>query len=127
MRGTEMPVVEPSGSAALEIALAHVLQLGTYASAGLIALGSLVLLAAGHSPVEGGPPLDLADLAADLLALRPEGFLWLGILGILATPALRVIRALMGFARRGEQRMVLVSIGVLVVIAIGVFVGVTAH
>lgn len=115
------------GSGSLELALAHVLQLGTYASAGLIALGSVLLLAAGHSPIEGGPPMDLGTLPADLLAFRPEGFLWLGILGVVATPALRVVRALLGFARRGEVRMVLTSAAVLVVIGVGVFVGVTAH
>ncbi len=113
--------------ASLEVALAHVLQLGTYASVALIGIGSLLLLGGGGSPTQGGPPLDLATLPADLLALRPAGFLWLGIIGVLATPALRVARALLGFGRRGEQRMVLVSVAVLAVIGVGVFVGVTAH
>jgi uncharacterized membrane protein len=115
----------PPGS--LEDALARVLQLGTYASIGLIAVGCLLLLGTGHSPIEGGPPLSLANLPGDLVALRPAGFLWLGILGVLATPAMRVVRALMGFARRQERRMVLTSSLVLVVIAVGVMVGVTAH
>ncbi|MFL5722997.1 MAG: DUF1634 domain-containing protein, partial [Chloroflexota bacterium] len=111
----------------LEVALAHVLQLGTYISVGLVAIGSALLLASGGSPVGGGPPFDLARLPADLVALQPAGFLWLGILGVLSTPALRVGRAVMGFARRDEQRMVVVSVLVLGVIAVGVFVGVTAH
>ena len=111
----------------LEVALAHVLQLGTYVSVGLVAIGSVLMLAGGDSPIAGGPPFDLARLAADLVAVEPAGFLWLGIVGILSTPALRVGRALMGFARRGEQRMVAVSVLVLGVIAVGVFVGVTAH
>jgi uncharacterized membrane protein len=118
----------PSGpSGGLEVALAHVLQLGTYVSIALVATGSVLLLAGGQSPIEGGPKLELASLPADVLALRPAGFLWLGILGVLATPGLRVVRALLGFARRGETRMAATSAIVLGVIAIGVFVGVTAH
>jgi uncharacterized membrane protein len=113
--------------ASLEVALAHVLQVGTYVSVGLIGIGSLLLLGSGGSPTQGGPPLDLATVIADVLALRPGGFLWLGILGVLATPALRVARALLGFARRGEQRMVGVSVLVLAVIAVGVIVGVMAR
>ena len=113
--------------ASLEVALAQVLQLGTYASVALVAAGSVLLLATGGSPIQGGPPLDLATLSADLVAFRPAGLLWLGILGILATPGLRVARALLGFARRGEQRMVAVSVLVLAVIAVGVIVGVMAR
>ena len=111
----------------LEVALAHVLQLGTYVSIALVAAGCALLLGTGHSPTEGGPPLSVAHLPGDVIALRPAGFLWLGILGILATPGLRVVRALLGFARREETGMALTSAAVLVVIAVGVIVGVTAH
>ena len=118
------PAPVPAGS--LEVALAHVLQIGTYASVALVAVGSVLLLASGGSPLEGGPPLSIPGIAADLAALRPAGFLWLGIIGVLATPALRVLRAGLGFWRRGEQAMALVAILVLAVIAFGVFIGVMA-
>jgi uncharacterized membrane protein len=110
----------------LEVALAHVLQLGTYASIGLVAVGSVLLVASGTSPVSGGPPMSLPGIVSDLLALRPAGFLWLGIIGVLATPAVRVLRALLGFWRRGERSMAWVALLVLVVIAIGVIVGVVS-
>lgn len=110
----------------LEVALAHVLAAGTYASIALVGIGSVLLLAGGGSPLQGGPPLAFATIAADLAALRPAGFLWLGIVGVLATPALRVLRAGLGFWRRGEQAMALVAILVLAVIAFGVFIGVMA-
>jgi uncharacterized membrane protein len=118
---------QAASPASLEVALAHVLQLGTYISVGLIAAGSILLLGGGGSPIDVGPPLDLARLPDDVVALRPAGFLWLGILGVLATPGLRVARALLGFLRRGESRMVAISSLVLAVIAVGVVVGVTAH
>ena len=112
-----------AGPGALEVALAHVLQVGTYVSIGLIGIGTLLLLAAGGSPVAGGPPLTMDRIIPDLLALRPAGFLWLGIIGVLATPGIRVLRALIGFWRRGEQRMALVALLVLVVVAVGVVAG----
>jgi uncharacterized membrane protein len=110
----------------LELALAHVLELGTYVSVGLLALGAVLLLAGGTSPLAGGPPLRLDRLGSDLIALRPAGFLWLGILGMVATPGLRVLRAAIGFWRRGETTMAAVAVGVLVVIAVGVTIGVVA-
>lgn len=118
---------EASDPASLELALGHLLQLGTYASVALIAAGVILLLASGGSPLAGGPPFDLAAIPGDLAALRPAGFLWLGIAGVLATPGLRVARALLGFARRREDRLVAASAGVLAVIAVGVMVGVMAR
>ncbi|HEY8238237.1 MAG TPA: DUF1634 domain-containing protein [Candidatus Limnocylindrales bacterium] len=112
-----------TGPGSLEVALAHVLQLGTYVSIGLVGLGTLLLLAGGTSPTAGGPPLSLPTLLADLAALRPAGFLWIGIVGVLSTPALRVLRALIGFWRRGERTMALVSLAILLVVAVGVFFG----
>jgi uncharacterized membrane protein len=107
----------------LEVALAHVLQLGTYLSIGLVGLGTVLLLAGGASPTAGGPPLSVSTLLADLAALRPPGFLWLGILGVLSTPVLRVVRALIGFWRRGERTMAIVALAVLVVVTVGVIFG----
>lgn len=110
----------------LELALAHVLQVGTYASMALVAVGSVLLVGSGVSPTAGGPPLSIETIVGDLLALRPAGFLWLGIVGVLATPGLRVVRAALGFSRRGERSMALVAVFVLAVIAIGVVVGVVS-
>ena len=64
--------------------------------------------------------LDLAQIPADILALRPEGFLWPGLLVMIATPAARVAASLVGYARSGEWEMVLVAILILGVIAVGV-------
>jgi uncharacterized membrane protein len=115
--------VTVAGPGTLEAALAHVLQLGTYASVALIGVGSVVLLAGGGSPLGGGPAFAPERIVPDMLALRPAGFLWLGIVGVLATPGLRVLRALIGFWRRGEQRMAVVAALVLVVVAVGVVAG----
>ena len=117
---------QPVGGVApgsLEVALAHVLQVGTYVSIALVGLGTLLLLAEGGSPLAGGPPLSAAQVVADIAALRPAGFLWLGIVGVLSTPSLRVLRAFFGFWRRGEQRLAGVALLILAVVAVGVFFG----
>ncbi len=115
--------LEPAKVGGLEPALARVLQVGTYASIALVAIGVVLLIAGGGSPLDPGPPLRLESLLADVIAGRPAGFLWLGIVGVLVTPAGRVIGALVGFARNGERTMALVALGILVVVALGVIAG----
>jgi len=113
-------------AADLEPALARVLQAGTYVSITLVAAGTVLLLAGGISPLAGGPELHTDRLLSDIAAARPEGFLWLGILGICMTPALRVAAALVGFWRRGERPMVAVALLILAVVGAGVVTGLLA-
>jgi len=84
------------------------------------------LAIAGTSPLDSAPPFDPARLGADLAALKPAGFLWLGILGVIVTPAARVAAALVGYARSGERPMLVVSALILIVIALGVLSGTSA-
>ena len=107
----------------IEAALARILQIGTYVSMALVFIGFARMVAIGVSPLDPGSPLVLGNLAADLFAGRPAGFLWLGILGIVATPGLRVVGALIGFLRAGERRMVLVAVLILAVVGVGVVAG----
>lgn len=133
MRGAPSPgTVPPADSAAapapapaVEVQVARLLTLGTRLAIGLLAVGSLLLVAAGISPLaEDWPPLDVAAIPADIAALEPAGFLWLGLLATIATPLLRVGAATLGFAGAGERRMVALGIGVLVVIALAVTAGI---
>lgn len=107
----------------LESSIARLLTAGTYASVALIAIGVVGLALAGTSPLDPAPVFALDRLGADLVGLRPMGFLWLGILGIIATPAARVAAALVGYARSGERPMVIVAALILLVIALGVASG----
>ena len=111
----------------VDLTIARLLTLGTRLAIGLLAIGSVLLVVAGISPLaEDWPPFDPASLVADLVALRPEGFLWLGLLATIATPLARVAVSTTAFARAGERRMVLLGIAVLVVIALAVVAGVRA-
>ena len=96
----------------------------TYVAVGLLSVGVVLLLAAGISPLAGGPPLDPGRILADLGSLDPAAFLWLGILAVIATPISRVIVAAIGFARLGDRWMVGVALGILVVIALGIVSGI---
>jgi uncharacterized membrane protein len=95
----------------------------TYVAVGLLSVGVVLLLAAGISPLAGGPPLDPGRVLADLASLTPATFLWLGILAVIATPISRVIVAAVGFARLGDRWMVGIAVGILVVIALGIVSG----
>jgi uncharacterized membrane protein len=92
----------------------------TYVAVGLLSVGVVLMLAAGISPLAGGPPLDPGRILADLGSFAPETFLWLGILTVIVTPISRVIVAAIGFARLGDRWMVAVALGILAVIALGI-------
>jgi uncharacterized membrane protein len=83
------------------------------------------LLAAGRSPLDGGPPLDPGHIVGDIAALRPEGFLWLGLIVAIANPAARVMLALGGYLRLGERGMAVVAMLILgvIVLSVGLAIG----
>jgi uncharacterized membrane protein len=107
-------------TADLDRSIAHILTIGTYGSVALLGVGVVLMFAAGISPLAGGPAFELSLLIDDLGHLRPAGFLWLGILAVVATPSARVIASLIGFLRRGELAMAGVAVLILAVIALSV-------
>ena len=109
----------PDPSASLEHTIARLLTVGTYLSIALLVIGLGLRLAMGGGP-SVDPAFDLTRLGPDLLGLKPEGFLWLGLLVVVATPAARVVAALVGYLRRGEPRMAIVAALILLVIAASV-------
>jgi len=113
----------PDARPPLETSVARVLKAGTYAAIALVALGVLIMAIDGRTPLDVAPALDPGRLLADIVALRPAGFLWLGVLVILATPPARVLVALIGYLRSGEREMALVAVLILMVIALGVVAG----
>jgi uncharacterized membrane protein len=115
--------VDPAGER-LDLAIARLLSVGTYAGVTFLAIGFLMLMAAGGSPLDPHVALDVRGLGSDLLAGRPEAAVWLGLLVLIATPSARVVASLVGYRRARERGMVAVSLAILVVVAVGVIVGV---
>jgi uncharacterized membrane protein len=112
-----------SRAARVEGWIARVLRAGTLLSVGLLAVGVVLMTLAGRSPLDKTwLPLDLGRISGDLLALRPEGFLWLGLLTTLSTPLLRVAASVVGFLGAGERRMAGLGTAVLIIIALAVVV-----
>jgi len=97
----------------------------TYVSVALMGVGVVLMFANGISPLDAGPPLDPGDLGAEILGLQPAGFLWLGLLIVIAAPIARVVLAAIAYARDRDRTMVLVSIAILAVLAVAVAVAVT--
>ena len=85
-----------------------------------LVIGVGLMAASGIGPLDGGPSVDPATLVADVLALRPAAFLWLGFGVVLITPITRVTAAGFAYARQGRWPMVSVSIAIIVVIVVGV-------
>lgn len=107
----------------LETRIGRLLGAGTLTAVGLLALGTLLLLVGGGSPLDAAPAFDLGHLAADLAALRPAGLLWLGLAVVIATPVGRVAAALIGYLGTRERAMAAIAALILLVIAAGVVAG----
>jgi uncharacterized membrane protein len=108
----------------LDLVIARVLTIGTTIGVGLLAIGVVLLIASGGSPLDEPPHgFEPSQIVPDLLAGNPEGALWLGLIVLIAMPASRVAASLIGFARAGERWMVGISAAILVVIAAGVAIG----
>ena len=116
-----------SGGAATDAGMdgriARLLRFGTYLAVGLIAIGVILMLATGRSPLDVAPDFDPARLIADIVELQPSGFLWLGLVVVLLTPAARVTVSALGYARIGDRSMALIAGLVLLVILAGVLLG----
>jgi uncharacterized membrane protein len=108
----------------LERTVGRLLSVGTVASVGLLGVGVVLMLGAGQSPLDPAyPRLEPTRLLEDVAGLRPSGFLWLGLLAAVATPAGRVVASLVGYVRSREWAMVGISLAVLVVIGASVVLG----
>jgi uncharacterized membrane protein len=104
----------------LEQSIGRLLTLGSYVAIALLAIGFGLMLAQGIDPVSGAPRFDVRAIPGDLLALRPTGVLWIGLIVVLATPASRVVASLIGYRRRGERAMTFVAALILLVILLSV-------
>jgi uncharacterized membrane protein len=111
----------------LEALIARLLVAGLWLAMGLILIGVVLMFATGTDPFDHGaiPPFDLAQIPSEMLALQPAGFLWAGIVLVIALPIGRVVVAGVGFLAAHDRRMALISLLVLLVVlaSIGAAIG----
>jgi len=102
----------------LESIISRLLVAGTYLAMALILAGVLLTLAAGIDPLahETAPAFELAAIPSQIAAGDPLGFLWLGLVAVLALPLGRVVVAGVGFLAARDLRLALVSLAVLLVV-----------
>jgi uncharacterized membrane protein len=107
---------------ALEVLIGRLLVIGTWMAMLLILVGVVLMLTSAVDPLAHGvvPPFDASLIIPEMLALRPLGFLWAGILLIIALPIGRVIVAGVGFLAAGDTRLALVSLGVFLVVVVSI-------
>lgn len=105
--------------------IGRLLVLATYAAVLLLAIGAGLMAIHGISPLDDAPRFELGALGGALGDLEASGFLWLGLLVVVATPISRVGVAALGYARRGDRSMVAISVAILAVLAVGVAAGLT--
>jgi uncharacterized membrane protein len=104
----------------LDRSIARLLTFGTYVSVALLGVGAILMFARRIAPLAGGPAFRPELVVDDVVHLRAAGFMWLGLLAAIATPAARVAAALVGFLRRGERTMAIVAVLILAVIGLSV-------
>jgi uncharacterized membrane protein len=111
------------GTLDLDLVVARILNIGTIIAVAIMAIGVVLMAIQGISPLsQPFPPLDVPALPQQIASLQPAGYLWLGLIAMIATPILRVVLSLWGYVRTGERRMAWISLGTLGVIALSVVV-----
>ena len=113
-------VAREANARAFETRIGRLLVGATYLAVGLLIVGVALMIANGISPLADPPTFEPGAIVSGLTTLQPTAFLWLGLAVVIATPISRVLVALVGYARTGDRLMVAVSLGVLVVITVGV-------
>jgi uncharacterized membrane protein len=115
-----------AASADVEAVIARLLLVGTVTGIILLGIGVALMALGGISPEAGTfPAFAPGTVVADLVALRPEGFLWAGIVILVATPIARVVGELVTYLVRGDRVLALVALGILGVIALSVVAAIT--
>lgn len=111
----------PAGPDRIEVRIARVLSAGAVVAVALLLAGIVLMAVRGVAPdVPDYPPFDPGSIIGDMLALRPAGFLWAGIVVVIVTPIIRVVGELVGFSLRRERGLALTAAAILIVVGTSV-------
>jgi uncharacterized membrane protein len=96
----------------------RLLTVGTLVSVVLAAVGVLLMVAGGHTPIdEPGPPFDPARAVAGLAGGQAATWIWIGLIAAVALPSGRVALAFVGFLQEGNRRQAAIALGVLAILS----------
>ncbi len=117
----------PERDEALEIVLGNLLRIGVIVAAVVVGVGGVFLLITRWSWIPdfrlfqtGGSPLRSVPLIlTGALALHPDAIVQTGLLLLVATPVLRVVFSLFGFARQRDWLYVALTLIVVAVLSVG--------
>jgi uncharacterized membrane protein len=98
-----------------------ILAVGLGVSAALMVAGVLLGVVLGRAMPESMPAI--GEIPARIAALRPSGFLALGLLVLITTPVLRVVGSVLAFAHERDWRYAGVTALVLLVLTASLLVG----
>ena len=118
-----------------EIVISHVLRWGVVVSAAIISLGVVLMLAkqdtlganwnldsllsySSTTPPPFFPPLDLGSILSQAVRLQPFAVIDLGLLVLIAIPALRVATSIILFAIEKDRLYVVITTIVLAVLLV---------
>ena len=121
MSGSPVRAPDARASAEVELVIGRVLLSGAMAGIALVVVGVALMAINGIDPMSATfPRFDLSRVLPDIIALRAEGYLWAGILVLIATPIARVVGEFVTFAVRRDRIMMGVAAAVLAVVALSV-------
>ena len=120
----QQPTIAKWSDRQLQLILGNVLRIGVLTAATVVFLGGVLYLvrhgtALPSYAVFQGEPSDLCSIGgiiADAISGSSRGAIQLGLLLLIATPVMRVLLALVGFAWQRDRIYVLVSLTVLVLL-----------
>lgn len=112
------PATTRETAARLESLAARILTWGTRVAIAVTIVGVVGMAAAGVDPISApAPGFSLSSIPGEVLSLQPTGFLWAGLIVLVALPVGRVVVSGVGFLAAGDRRLALVSALVILVIA----------
>lgn len=109
------------------VVISAVLIVGVGISAALVALGFVGSLAVGWSGSLVGAgssaarPTDFSGVLDGFIAVRPIAVAQTGLLVLVATPVIRVVASVIGFAMEGDRTYVVITMIVLCILLLSLF------
>ena len=131
MNVKQQPTTSKWNDQQLQLILGNVLRAGVLTAALVVAFGGILYLVhhgaalPDYGAFRGEPPdlCSVGGIIGDAILGSGRGIIQLGLLLLIATPVMRVVLSLVGFARQRDRIYVFVSLTVLLLLLFSLFGG----